>query len=256
MTLFLQTLSKRQLYMLGLPIVLGIGAGITGPFGTYLYAPTVPRTLYWVFAISGGCAIWSLIGAIGRRFIPDWPHEWGEVLVAIPFALLNPVFLVLLHAGLNASFGSRFPTNWSDFVISHLILSVFVILPTIYLARQIILEAETSVGRQAIDLLFEKLPMKLRGATPFALSAEGNYVRVYTDRGDDLVTSTLEDAVRAVSGIPGVRTHRSWWVAEHAVRKIEKSGSSFLVILASGLEAPLGRRRKNAMEAIISRLNV
>ena len=245
---------NRRFYMLGLPLVLGLGAGITGPFGTYLYASTVPRTLYWMFAISGGCAIWWSIGALGKKYIPAWPYEWGEVLVAIPFALLNPVFLVVLHLGLNSAFGGRFPTVWSDFVISHLILSVFVILPAIYMARQIVLEAETTVGRQAIDLLFEKLPMKLRGATPFALSAEGNYVRVYTERGDDLVTSTFEDAVRAVSGIPGVRTHRSWWVAENAVRKVEKSGSSFVVILASGLEAPLGRRRRNALDAIASRV--
>lgn len=72
------------------------------------------------------------------------------------------------------------------------------------------LRHRSEFGRQAIDLLFEKLPMKLRGATPFALSAEGNYVRVYTERGDDLVMSTFEDALRVVSGISGVRTHRSW----------------------------------------------
>ena len=106
---------------------------------------------------------------------------------------------------LNLAFGSRFPTEWAAFVISHLTLSLFVILPTIYISRQIILDAEINAGRQAIDLLFEKLPMKLRGATPFALSAEGNYVRGYTERGDDLIMSTFEEAVRAVSGIPGAQ---------------------------------------------------
>ncbi|MEM1087370.1 MAG: LytTR family DNA-binding domain-containing protein, partial [Pseudomonadota bacterium] len=201
-----------------------------------------------------GCAIWWAIGALGKKLIPDWPYEWGEVIVAIPFALLNPVFLVVFHMGLNASFNSRFPVVWSDFVVSHLVLSVFVILPAIFMARQIVLNAETTVGRQAIDLLFEKLPMRLRGATPFALSAEGNYVRVHTERGDDLVTSTFEDALRAVSGIPGVRTHRSWWVAENVVREVEKSGSSFVVVLASGLRVPLGRRRRTALDAIVARV--
>ena len=156
---------------------------------------------------------------------------------------------------LNLAFGSRFPTEWAAFVISHLTLSLFVILPTIYISRQIILDAEINAGRQAIDLLFEKLPMKLRGATPFALSAEGNYVRGYTERGDDLVMSTFDDALRAVSVIPCIRTHRSWWVAENAVRRVEKSGSSYKVALESGLEAPLGRRRKSAMDPILERIN-
>ncbi|MEM8617199.1 MAG: LytTR family DNA-binding domain-containing protein [Pseudomonadota bacterium] len=247
-------ITQRRIYLLGLPLILGIGAGLTGPFGTYVYAPPIMRTVYWLIVVLAGYGLWWGIGALGKKLIPEWPYEWGEVIIAIPFSFLNPLLLVGLHAGLNAAVGSRFPTVWSDFVASHLMLSVFVILPVVYLARQIILEAETSVGRQAIDLLFEKLPLKLRGATPFALAAEGNYVRVYTERGDDLVTSTFEEALRAVSGIPGVRTHRSWWVAENAVRKIEKSGSSFLVILASGQEVPLGRRRRAALEAIIARV--
>ncbi|MEL6376792.1 MAG: LytTR family DNA-binding domain-containing protein [Pseudomonadota bacterium] len=246
---------NRWTYRIWLPLILGLGAGIVGPFGTFVYAPLVPRTIYWVIAITGGCALWWGLGGLGKKFIPEWPYEWGEVLVAIPFAFINPVFLVVFHLVLNAAFGSRFPTEWSAFVISHLTLSVFVILPTIFISRQIILDAETNAGRQAIDLLFEKLPMKLRGATPFALSAEGNYVRVYTERGDDLVMSTFEDAVRAVSGIPGVRTHRSWWVAENAVRRVEKSGSSYKVALESGLEAPLGRRRKSAMDPILERIS-
>jgi len=246
---------NRWAYRIWLPVILGMGAGITGPFGTFVYAPLVPRTIYWIIVISGGYALWWGLGALGKRFVPDWPYEWGEVLIAIPFALINPVSLVGYHLGLNATFGSRFPTEWSYFVISHLTLSVFVILPTIFISRQIILDAETNAGREAIDLLFEKLPTRLRGATPFALSAEGNYVRVYTERGDDLIMSTFEEAVRAVSGIPGVRTHRSWWVAEKAVRRVEKSGSSYLVALESGLEAPLGRRRKSAMDPILERMN-
>ena len=246
---------NRWRYRIWLPVILGLGAGIVGPFGTFVYAPLVPRTVYWIIAIAGGCALWWALGGLGKRFIPEWPYEWGEVLVAIPFAFINPVFLVGFHLVLNTAFGSRFPTEWSAFVISHLTLSVFVILPTIFISRRIILDAETNAGRQAIDLLFEKLPMKLRGATPFALSAEGNYVRVYTERGDDLIMSTFEEAVRAVSGIPGIRTQRSWWVAENAVRRVERSGSSYKVALESGLEAPLGRRRKSAIDPILARMN-
>ena len=244
----------RQTYIFLLPFVLGLGAGIVGPFGTYVYAPPFARIFYWILVTVLGCALWTGLSTLGRKMFQEWPYEWGELIVSIPFSFLNPWLLVILHLALNAVFGSRFPTVWSDFVVSHLILSVFVILPTIYFAKQIILDAETIAGRRAIDLLFDKLPMKLRGSAPFALAAEGNYVRVYTEKGDDIVLSTFDEAVSAVSGIPGVRTHRSWWVAESEIQQITKTGSSFEVQLKSGLKIPLSRRRRRAIEPIVQKI--
>lgn len=189
-----------------LPIVLGIGAGFVGPYGTYVYAPIFGRLAYWILIMVCSFALWELIHIAGNALVPTWPRAWSGVIIALPFSLLNPLLLVGVHASLNATVGSRFPTDWSQFVVSHLLLSMLVILPTIALSRRLLDDATSLGGGEAIDFLTEKLPRGLRGFRPFAISAEGNYVRVYTPAGSDLVLSTFEDALRAVSGIPGVQT--------------------------------------------------
>ncbi|MEM1106757.1 MAG: LytTR family DNA-binding domain-containing protein [Pseudomonadota bacterium] len=243
--------SGRSVMVMVLPIVLGIGAGFVGPYGTYVYAPIFGRLAYWILIMVCSFALWELIHIAGNALVPTWPRAWSGVIIALPFSLLNPLLLVGVHASLNATVGSRFPTDWSQFVVSHLLLSMLVILPTIALSRRLLDDATSLGGGEAIDFLTEKLPRGLRGFRPFAISAEGNYVRVYTPAGSDLVLSTFEDALRAVSGIPGVQTHRSWWAAAAEMKQITRSGSSFELELDSGLKIPVGRRRRSAIQLIL-----
>lgn len=83
------TLTRRH-YLIGLPIVLGLGAGLVGPFGTYVYAPLLPRMLYWVVTLCMGYTLWWVLGTLGKKFIPEWPYEWDGLVIAIPFSILNP----------------------------------------------------------------------------------------------------------------------------------------------------------------------
>lgn len=243
--------SGRSVMIMALPIVLGIGAGLVGPYGTYVYSPIEARLIYWVLIMVCSFGVWELIHNIGNAVLPTWPRDWSGIIIALPFSVLNPLLLVGVHLALNATFGSRFPTDWSQFVVSHLLLSILVILPTIALSRRLLDDASIVGGGEAIDFLTEKLPKGLRGFRPFAISAEGNYVRVYTPAGSDLVLSTFEDALRAVSGIPGVQTHRSWWAAAAEMKQITRSGSSFELELESGLKVPVGRRRRSAIQLIL-----
>ncbi|MEL6569638.1 MAG: LytTR family DNA-binding domain-containing protein, partial [Pseudomonadota bacterium] len=243
--------SGRSVMIMALPIVLGIGAGLVGPYGTYVYSPLGGRLIYWIVIMACSFTLWELIHNVANAALPNWPQNWSGVIIALPFSLLNPLALVLIHSGLNAAIGSQFPTTWSQFVVSHLLLSLLVILPTIALSRRLLDNASTAGGSDAIDFLTEKLPRGLRGYRPFAISAEGNYVRVYTPAGSDLVLSTFEDALRAVSGIPGVQTHRSWWAAAAEMKRLTRSGSSFELELKSGLNVPVGRRRRSAIQIIL-----
>lgn len=243
--------SGRSMTVMALPVVLGIGAGLVGPYGTYVYSPIVARMIYWVLIMICSFALWELIYNVARAALPAWPREWSGIIIALPFSLLNPLLLVAVHSGLNATLGSRFPTDLGQFVVSHLVLSILVILPTIALSRRLLDDASSTGGGEAIDFLTEKLPRGLRGFRPYAISAEGNYVRVYTPAGNDLVLSTFEDALRAVSGIPGVQTHRSWWAAAADMKQMTRSGSSFELELESGLTVPVGRRRRSAIQLIL-----
>lgn len=227
-----------------LAIILGVGAGLIGPYTTYLLYETPVRIGYWIIVALLSFGIWEIFELILNRFSRIHSFLLRRVLIVPPFALVNSAALVGIHISLSA-FGARSMTvSWFDLVLSHLVLSSLVILPAIVVVEHMRVRLETQAGSEAISFLTEKLPMKLRGTKPFALAAEGHYVRVYTPNGEALITMRFEDAVRAVVGIAGYQTHRSWWLALENITEIKTSGSAYEAVLKTGLIVPVSRRRK------------
>lgn len=88
----------------------------------------------------------------------------------------------------------------------------------------------------------KRLPARLREAELLALAAEDHYVRVITDAGEELVLMRLADAVEELDGSDGAQTHRSWWVARHAVRSAARGNGKATLTLTNGATAPVSRR--------------
>jgi hypothetical protein len=87
--------------------------------------------------------------------------------------------------------------------------------------------------------LLALVPARL-GERLLALSAEDHYLRVHTDRGDDLVHYRLSQA-REDLGARGAQVHRSWWVATDAVDRAERDGERWTLVLRGGLRVPVSR---------------
>jgi DNA-binding LytR/AlgR family response regulator len=87
----------------------------------------------------------------------------------------------------------------------------------------------------------ERLPMKLKGATIYAVSAEDHYLRLHTSKGSDLILMRLSDAIAELEGLEGAQTHRSWWVARDAVESARRDGDKVVLTLKGGAEAPVSR---------------
>ncbi len=73
-----------------------------------------------------------------------------------------------------------------------------------------------------------------------ALQMEDHYVRVHREGGSELLLMPLGRAIERVQS-SGLRTHRSWWVARHAVRAVEGDARSMRLRLSNGLVAPVAR---------------
>lgn len=228
-----------------LAVVLGLGGGFIGPFGTFFSMGFWERVLYWEAVILASFAVWQLLEWLLARLVGPQPYVIRRILIIPPFAVANSTAIVAIQSTLEALEIGRQSVSWPQLVISHLLLSSLVVLPSILVIRRMRGSVESKAGGEAIRFLTEKLPTRLRGEKPFALAAEGHYVRVHTAIGDDLVTMRFEDALDAVVGIEGVQTHRSWWVATDAIREVRRAGSAYEAVLASGLIVPVGRRRKS-----------
>lgn len=88
--------------------------------------------------------------------------------------------------------------------------------------------------------LLARLPPAL-GQDVLCLHNEDHYVRVYTPLGSALVLFRLSDAVAALAHVEGAQVHRSWWVARHAVSRVEQQGRGRALELRNGERVPVAR---------------
>lgn len=87
-----------------------------------------------------------------------------------------------------------------------------------------------------------KVRPALRGRV-IAINAELHYVRVFTDRGEDLIHYRFRDAVADMEALGGLQVHRSWCVSAEEV--VFRSAQS--IELQGGLSVPVGRVYKSAL---------
>ncbi|MEM1197242.1 MAG: LytTR family DNA-binding domain-containing protein [Pseudomonadota bacterium] len=225
-------------------LILGVGLALIGPYGTFITMSLPMRLAYWVGLILGSFAIWWAIEVmIGRIFGPRGVI-FKQLTVIVPFAAANSLLLTGLHIAINSATAQTIPTSWSYYFVSHIALSTLVIAPLILLTIALLTQVEARASGDTIQFLTLALPPSLRGQTPYALAAEGHYVRVHTKLGEALITMRFEDALRALSGVDGIQTHRSWWVAREEILEVRPVGSAYEASLRCGMRVPISRRRK------------
>ena len=97
----------------------------------------------------------------------------------------------------------------------------------------------------------ERLRQENRGKL-LALQAEDHYVRVFTDKGSELLHYRLVDAIRDAN-MQGARTHRSYWVAEHAAIELDHQAHRHELRLTNGMSIPVSRTYLEGVRAMLER---
>jgi DNA-binding LytR/AlgR family response regulator len=70
---------------------------------------------------------------------------------------------------------------------------------------------------------------------------EDHYVRIRTEHGSRLEMGPLARVTAMLSGVEGLQTHRSWWVARRAITGVERDGRNLRLRLVDGETAPVSR---------------
>lgn len=95
----------------------------------------------------------------------------------------------------------------------------------------------------------DQLPGHL-GRDLILLQSQDHYVHAETELGQTLIRTTLNEAASEL-GDYGIRLHRSWWVARHAIKAYRYRGGAPVVVLQNGRELPIGRTyRRSVREAL------
>lgn len=236
----IQNLIRHLIPLLATSLIAGAILTVLSPYGTHEF-PLLHRALFWIgLCLAGGCGAFGADMAANKLNYPI--GKWKRALIqSIGATILVTVFLILI-SGLQ---GRTFGLGDLPLTIFYVWVISMVISGAGALATKDIAPSDDS--RPAI---IERLKPALRSAEIFALMAEDHYVRVYTSAGEDLILMRLSDAINEVAPLPGIQTHRSWWIAEAGAEKIEKSDRKMTITLKNGVIAPISRaQQKSVREA-------
>lgn len=246
----------RKYFWLGTATVLGLGAvfSFLGVYDTD-NLPFYQRYVFWTATMLTGALGTALTGPwVFDRLLPD--RNPALQLACVAAIISFPVWLVI--GAFEASLTGFWPLN--DVPLQYLrtfAVSMIVIGGSYIAARALGLiggltpGAASEAAASPVPGFLERLPAKYRGAALYAVSSEDHYLRVHTDRGEELILMRLSDAMRELEGADGLQTHRSWWVAREGVADVARENGRQKIVLKSGVEAPVSRSFAAEVKAVI-----
>lgn len=225
-------------------VAVAVVLGIAGPFGTLTTMPLVPRTAYWlglalITFLVGYCVTGLLMAFVFGDFVNLFVRlGLAGLLAGIP---VTTVVLVFNRLVLDDTLGAPLSV-FTFYVNCSLIAAAISVLFGL-------LEPGESDGEGVDDdrgaaperpAIMTRLPVHLRGRL-VSMSTQDHYVDVRTDRGGTLVLMRFADAIAEVGDTPGLRIHRSHWVALDAVAGSGRRNGRAYVRLIDGTELPVSR---------------
>ena len=226
-------------------ILLAIATFITilAPFGSE-HMSFVPRWIYWAGLLIIGSAIGETFAHFVLKWTERWPVLWSLAITSIAVSIpMTPI--VAVASGWRPGEGNL--QFWLSFFSAVWVISAFMTSMGYMLNRTFDaagpdnLPGAGGTNEDAAAVFLQRLPVKYRDATLHGVVSEDHYLRVHTDKGDELILMRLADAIRELSDVDGLQTHRSWWVARAGVSDVRREKGRVLIVLPSGAEAPVSR---------------
>jgi hypothetical protein len=229
--------------LLGLAVVLGVA----GPYGTAETVPLVPRMIYWTVIVLITGSVGFVLGFIGCDLfhsigLPKWAASIvsGAVTGLPVSAIVFTINAVLLEP-------DDLAINNTPLVLSIIAISAVMSLATYIAFFSTPSDAPTLPPYTTRPRLMDRLPTDLR-APQISLTATDHYTEVKTTTGTTRLLLRLSDAIAESAPTPGLRIHRSHWVALDQIATARRDGPRAIVTLTDGTEYPVSRSYLAALE--------
>ena len=205
------------------------------------------RYLYWQLTVVGGGIIAALIEPWVARRLPGRPRLFvlAQLLAMTPLVALWVMIVPVLL------FGRALEPDRALWVTPSVLTINVAVIALAWLARSALSPRRTPAAAPdavAPLALRKRLAPRLARARLIAVEAEDHYLRVRTDAGSGLIHMRFADALEALAGSDGFRTHRSWWVARTAVEVARWKGGRGELVLSDGSTAPVSRTYAAALK--------
>ncbi|MEL6215825.1 MAG: LytTR family DNA-binding domain-containing protein [Pseudomonadota bacterium] len=223
-------------------------------------ATLTQEVVYWcVRLVTLATGLWVADVLVSRWFAERWGHPaWLKPVVVVsiiallPFSIaevimerqlpMRPEFVDddLFAVSPVLAWLTEYGTVLSIFLPVHLLLWLVIDRPALVGADHT--DAASSAGGRSaptpLPEFLQKSSVTQLDAV-LALQAEEHYVRVFTAEGSELVLCRFKDAVEAMPKDTGLRVHRSWWLADTAVRSAKRGTRRWQLVLRTGDVVPV-----------------
>ena len=222
---------------IGVTVIVGVVLAALGPFGSYMNGGAAQRAGYWIAAMLLGLVLYGISFRIVMAFARPRSRMWWPLLIgatllsSLPQSLATRAGAFWLWPEL-----AQLRLPWPLWFAQTMMIGLVAMVGASFLLRR---STPAPKGSPTSTRPFHTDTASL-GREVLALQMEDHYVRLHRPNGSELALMPLGSAIGRVEA-EGLRTHRSWWVARHAVVKVEGNARSMRLHLSNGVIAPVSR---------------
>ncbi len=224
------TSPPRWLVWAGVSVV----CAISGPYESLEVFGFYGNFLYWgaVVGVAIAFAVWLDFGVdalLGRSGI--------GVQALVQAAIFAPIYALGLKVLVEPFYEAASRRMLPYWTILLQIFAIYVIVT--FIAKKLMPEFPPVATDQDAPFL-RRLPEHL-GTSLIRISSRDHYVEVVTENGQERILMRFADALEELTGLDGLRVHRSHWVCRRAVRSVVQDGGKVLLRLQDGSEVSVSR---------------
>ncbi len=197
------------------------------------------------------CGLWLADRLVSRHLAERLATpEWLKPVVLVSAAGILPLALTEALLELQLPFRPEFLDDelWAVSpvlaVLGEWVTLASIVIP-IHLVLWLIIDRNTLKAGEinAVETLpppaFLQRSSHLRAEDVLALQAEEHYVRIYSRDGSELIHCRFGEAADEMPPNLGLQVHRSWWVADSAVRSAQRGSRRWQLNLVTDVAVPV-----------------
>lgn len=219
---------------------------VTGPFGTFEGMSVGLRALYWLAIVSGAFLVGYTVYALALGIIGERKPLLTTLLASILMTLVFTPYVVLLR-NYFSTITDALPAPPATIGLNVFLLSLIIlILRTKLASDETGLEDES--GAANLPRLLRRLPDGAAGDV-VRLEAQGHLIAIVTMTGRETVRMRFSDAIDEMEPVAGFCTHRSHWVVEACITRVERDGPGKVAVrLRNGDRVPVSRKYRPELD--------